>query len=48
MPTQTIYAQWLHPDYSRGTAPRVHSEIPWEGQGLQIFRNAIEYVISNN
>ena len=45
---EAIYAQWLHPDYSRGTAPRVQSEIPWEGQGLQIFRNAIEYVISNN
>ena len=45
---EAIYAQWLHPDYSRGTAPIVQSDIPWEGQGLQIFRNAVEYVISNN
>ena len=45
---EAIYAQWLHPDHSRGTAPIVQSEIPWEGQGLQIFRNAVEYVKSNN
>ncbi len=45
---EAIYAQWLHPDYTRGTIPNVESEIEWEGQGLQIFRNAVEYVISKN
>ena len=45
---EAIYAQWLHPDYIRGTAPVSASEIEWEGQGLQIFRNAVEYVIANN
>lgn len=45
---EAIYAQWLHPDYSRGDAPVTASDISWEGEGLQIFRNAVEYVISNN
>jgi len=45
---EAIYAQWLHPDYSRGDAPVTVSDISWEGEGLQIFRNAVEYVISNN
>ena len=45
---EAIYAQWLHPDFTRGTAPQTGSEIDWEGQGLQIFRNAVEYVISKN
>tara|TARA_B100000963_G_scaffold305863_2_gene280237 strand:+ start:8011 stop:8847 length:837 start_codon:yes stop_codon:yes gene_type:complete len=45
---EAIYAQWLHPDFSRGTAPKVKSQLEWEGQGLQIFRNAVDYVISNN
>ncbi|DAC29581.1 MAG TPA: phosphoribosylformylglycinamidine synthase subunit PurQ, partial [Candidatus Poseidoniales archaeon] len=45
---EAIYAQWLHPDYTRGTAPGTASDIEWEGQGLQIFRNAVEYVIANN
>ena len=45
---EAIYAQWLHPDFTRGTAPSIDSDIEWEGQGLQIFRNAVEYVIANN
>ena len=45
---EAIYAQWLHPDYSRGGAPESNSEISWEGQGLQIFRNAVDYVKSIN
>ena len=45
---EAIYAQWLHPDFTRGTAPQTESENDWEGQGLQIFRNAIEYTISKN
>ena len=45
---EAIYAQWLHPDFTRGTAPKIDSDIDWEGQGLQIFRNAVEYVMANN
>ena len=45
---EAIYAQWLHPDFTRGTAPTIDSDIDWEGQGLQIFRNAVEYVMANN
>ena len=45
---EAIYAQWLHPDFTRGTAPKTNSEITWEGQGLQIFRNAVDYVKSIN
>ena len=41
---EAIYAQWLHPDFTRGTAPTIDSDIDWEGQGLQIFRNAVEYL----
>ena len=43
---EAIYAQWLHPDFSRGGAPASSTNIEWEGQGLQIFRNAIEYIQS--
>ena len=45
---EAIYARWLHPDHARGTAPKVANETMdgWEGEGLQIFRNAIEYVRS--
>jgi phosphoribosylformylglycinamidine synthase len=45
---EAIYAQWLHPDFTRGAAPKTDSEIAWEGQGLQIFRNAVDYVKSIN
>ena len=45
---EAIYAQWLHPDFTRGTAPTIDSDIDWEGQGLQIFRNAVEYIMANN
>ena len=45
---EAIYAQWLHPDFTRGTAPKTNCEITWEGQGLQIFRNAVDYVKSIN
>ena len=45
---EAIYAQWLHPDFTRGAAPKTESEISWEGQGLQIFRNAVDYVKSIN
>ena len=45
---EAIYAQWLHPDFTRGAAPKTESKISWEGQGLQIFRNAVDYVKSIN
>ena len=46
---EAVYAKWLHPDNSRNTAPGAISENSheWEGEGLQIFRNAIEYVKNN-
>ena len=45
---EAIYAQWLHPDFSRGGAPVSTTDIEWEGQGLQIFRNAVEYIQSTH
>ena len=46
---EAIYANWLHPDYPRGTAPNIAIEgaFDWEGQGLQIFRNAVDYIRLN-
>ena len=52
---EAIYAKWLHPDHARYTAPDAPDVAPspdervlgeWEGQGLQIFRNAVEHVRS--
>ena len=49
---EAIYARWLHPSHTRGDAPLVESEEEsilgdWEGEGLQIFRNAVEYATKN-
>ena len=49
---EAIYARWLHPSHTRGDAPMVESDEEsilgdWEGEGLQIFRNAVEYVRNN-
>lgn len=47
---EAVYAKWLHPDHTRNTAPGPeHSEAlgAWEGEGLQMFRNAVEYVKAN-
>ena len=49
---EAIYARWLHPSHTRGDAPLVESDEEsilgeWEGEGLQIFRNAVEYVRNN-
>ena len=46
---EAIYAKWLHPTHTRGDAPFVNDFKEsvlgdWEGEGLQIFRNAVEYV----
>ena len=43
------YARWLHPDHTRGTAPVGKGDAldSWEGEGLQMFRNAVEYVKQN-
>ena len=43
------YARWLHPDHTRGTAPAGEGNAldSWEGEGLQMFRNAVEYVKQN-
>jgi len=47
---EAVYAKWLHPDHTRNTAPGPeHSKAlgAWEGEGLQMFRNAVEYVKTN-
>lgn len=47
---EAVYAKWLHPDHTRNTAPGPeHSDVlgAWEGEGLQMFRNAVEYVKTN-
>lgn len=49
---EAIYARWLHPSHTRGDAPMVEPNEgsilgDWEGEGLQIFRNAVEYVRNN-
>lgn len=49
---EAIYAKWLHPDHTRYTAPEAEASVPvderslgeWEGEGLQMFRNAVEHV----
>ena len=46
---EAVYAKWLHPDHTRNTAPGPDSSDAlgeWEGEGLQMFRNAVQYVIS--
>ena len=49
---EAIYAKWLHPDHTRYTAPEAEASVSvderslgeWEGEGLQMFRNAVEHV----
>ena len=41
---EAIYARWLHPEHTRHATPDTDGMDGWEGQGLQIFRNAVEYV----
>ena len=46
---EAVYAKWLHPHHTRGSAPGPLSSDAlgeWEGEGLQMFRNAVEYVLS--
>ena len=47
---EAVYAKWLHPDHTRNTAPGPESSDvlgEWEGEGLQMFRNAVNYVKAN-
>ena len=47
---EAVYAKWLHPHHTRGNAPgpeKSDSLGEWEGEGLQIFRNAVEYIQNN-
>ena len=46
---EAIYAQWLHPHHTRdGAQPHGAGAMDgWEGEGLQLFRNAVEHVRSN-
>ena len=42
---EAIYARWLHPTHTRHEADQAGGALDgWEGEGLQIFRNAVEYV----
>ena len=39
---EAFYTMWLHPEH---TSMKLNED-EWEGAGLQIFRNAVEYVRS--
>jgi phosphoribosylformylglycinamidine synthase I len=43
---EAIYARWLHPNHTSTAAPSSPGTAldGWEGEGLQLFRNAVEYV----
>ena len=42
---EAIYARWLHPTHTRHTDHDASGALEgWEGEGLQLFRNAVEYV----
>ena len=41
---EAIYAKWLHPNHTRNEPVTSAALADWEGEGLQIFRNAVEYV----
>ena len=42
---EAIYARWLHPTHTRQNAEHAGGALDgWEGEGLQMFRNAVEYV----
>jgi len=43
---EAIYAAWLHPEHTGGHAPAGHGDAleGWEGEGLQLFRNAVDHV----
>lgn len=45
---EAIYAAWLHPNHTSGQAPAGQGNAldGWEGEGLQLFRNAVEHVRS--
>ena len=45
---EAIYARWLHPNHTHEATP-VHGEAldGWEGEGLQLFRNAVEHVLNH-
>ena len=38
---EAFYSMWLHPEHTS-----MDLDEDWEGEGLQIFRNAVEYVRS--
>ena len=43
---EAIYARWLHPNHTSTAPPSSPGAAldGWEGEGLQLFRNAVEYV----
>jgi phosphoribosylformylglycinamidine (FGAM) synthase-like amidotransferase family enzyme len=44
---EAIYARWLHPNHTASPDARAGTALEgWEGEGLQLFRNAVEYVKS--
>tara|TARA_B100000900_G_scaffold70225_1_gene55552 strand:+ start:3196 stop:4050 length:855 start_codon:yes stop_codon:yes gene_type:complete len=47
---EAVYAKWLHPHHTRDNAPGPEDSETlgkWEGEGLQIFRNAVQYIQSS-
>jgi phosphoribosylformylglycinamidine synthase I len=46
---EAIYARWLHPNHTHPSSkPTGNGLDGWEGEGLQMFRNAVEHVKANH
>ncbi len=44
---EAIYARWLHPNHTHDATPSYGDGLDgWEGEGLQLFRNAVEHVLN--
>ena len=44
---EAIYARWLHPNHTHEATPVPGEALDgWEGEGLQLFRNAVEHVLN--
>jgi phosphoribosylformylglycinamidine synthase len=44
---EAIYARWLHPNHTQDATPSYGDGLDgWEGEGLQLFRNAVEHVLN--
>jgi len=42
---EAVYARWLHPNHTHPSSKAVGDAMDgWEGEGLQLFRNAVDHV----